>query len=82
MFSTMMNGIGRVLADFARCNAFNLVAAHVDITLLDGDILMGAVAGLDGQATVIDGRVARGDAVVLIIIVLEVVVSVYSIAIP
>lgn len=58
-----VDGIGRVLADFARCNAFYLITAHIDIALLDGDILMGAVAGLDGQATVVNSRVARSDTV-------------------
>lgn len=77
----MMNSIGRVLADFARCNACNLVAAHVDVALLDGDVLV-VVIPFDGQATVVNSRVARSHTVVLIIIVLEVVVSVYSIAIP
>ena len=56
-----VDGIGRVLADFARCNAFYLITAHIDIALLDGDILMSAVAGLDGQPAVVDGGVARGD---------------------
>ena len=50
-------------ADLARCNAFNLVAAHVDSALLDGNVLMAAVASLDGKATVVHSRVARSHTV-------------------
>lgn len=33
-----IDGIGRFLADLPRCDAFNLVAAHVDVAVLNGDM--------------------------------------------
>lgn len=54
-----IDGIGRIRCHRTRCDAFNLVAAHVDVALFDGDVLMAAVASLDGKATVVNSRVAH-----------------------
>lgn len=52
-----VDGIGRILADLAVGDTANLVAAHIDIALMDGDVLV-IVITLDRQAAVIHGRVA------------------------
>ena len=54
--------IDRIPRSLARSHIVDLVAAHVDVAVLNGDVAI-FVASLDGEATVVDGRIARRDAV-------------------